>query len=145
MENQQFITPGTPIRASKQPNAINITRSCLAGLFMGKEGNNHLKSITCQVFLIFSNLSSPRGGVLLIHYPRGPFQSPKVTKNATKIIRSCLAGLFIGNEGNNHLKSITCSVLLIFPTSFPSWGDISPIHHPGLFFSAPKWPKMPSR
>ena len=103
---------------------------------MGKEGNNHLKSITCQVFLIFSNLSSPRGGVLLIHYPRGPFQSPKVTKNATKIIRTCLAGLFMGKEGNSHLKSITCSILLIFPTSSPSWGGTSPIHHPRALFQS---------
>ena len=97
---------------------------------MGKEGNNHLKSITCQVFLIFSTPSPYWSGVLLIYHPRGPFQSPKVTKNATKIIRSCLAGLFMGKEGNSHLKSITCSVLLISPTSSPSWDGTSLIHHP---------------
>ena len=108
---------------------------------MGKEGNNHLKSITCQVFLIFSNLSSPRGGVLLIHYPRGPFQSPKVTKNATKIIRTCLAGLFMRKEGNSHLKSITCSILLIFTTSFPSWVGASPVHHPRAPLQSPKMTK----
>ena len=101
---------------------------------MGKKGNNHLKSITCQVFLIFSTLLE---GVLLIHHPRGLFKSPKVTKNATKIIRSCLAGLFIGNEGNNHLKSITCSVLLIFPTLSPP----GVIYHPSITqgsFSVPQ-------
>ena len=76
---------------------------------MGKEGNNHLKSITCQVFLIFS---TSLGGVLLIHHPRGLFKSPKVTKNATKIIRSCLVELFMGKEGNkaNRHKSRAPSI-----------------------------------
>ena len=102
---------------------------------MGKKGDNHLKSISCQVFLIFS---TSLGGVSLIHHPRGLFKSPKVTKNATKIIRSCLAGLFIGKEGNSQLKSITCFLLLISPTSSPSWGGTSPIHHPRAPFQSPK-------
>ena len=61
-----------------------------------------------------------------------------MTKNATKIIRSCLAGLFMGKKGNSHLKSITCSVLLTFLTSSPSWGGTSPIHHPRGSFSEPQ-------
>ena len=105
---------------------------------MGKEGNNHLKSITCQVFLILASPSPSLGGVLLIHHPRGLFRSPNVTKNVTKMIRSCLAGLFMGKEGNSHLKSITCSVLLTFLTSSPSWGGTAPIHHPRGSFSEPQ-------
>ena len=81
---------------------------------MGEKGNNHLKSITCP--------SPSLGGVLLIHHPRGLFQSSKVTKNTTKIIRSCLAGLFMGKEGNSYMKSITCLVLLISSTFFPLLG-----------------------
>ena len=105
---------------------------------MGKKGNNHLKSITCQVFLIFSTPSPSWGGELLFHPPRGPFQSPKVTKNTTNKTRACLAGPFMGKEGNSHMKSITCSVLLISPTSSPFWNGTLLIHHPRAPFQSPK-------
>ena len=48
------------------------------------------------------------GGTSPIHHPRGPPQIPKATKNTTEISRSHLAAVFIGKEGNNHLKSVTC-------------------------------------
>ena len=44
----------------------------------------------------------------------------------------------MGKKGNSHLKSITCSVLLTFLTSSPSWGGTSPIHHPRGSFSEPQ-------
>ena len=94
---------------------------------MGKEGNSHLKSITCSILLIFPTSSPSWGGTSPIHHPRALFHRLEVTKNAIKITRSCLAGLFMGNEGNNCLESITCSVFLICPTS---WGGISRNHHP---------------
>ena len=98
--------PRAPFQSPKvTKSAVKITRSCLAGIFIGKEGDNYLKSISLP------NLSYPfplLGGTSPIHHPRGPFQSPKVTKNATMIIRSHLARLFIGKEGNSYLKSITC-------------------------------------
>ena len=75
---------------------------------MGKEENNRLESITCSVFLICPTPSPSLGGTSPNHHPRGPYPSAKVTKNGTMIIRSHLASLFIGKEGNGHLKSITC-------------------------------------
>ena len=49
-------------------------------------------------------------------------------KNLTKLTRSHLAGLLVGKERNNHLISITFTVLLIWPTPSPSWGN--KITHP---------------
>ena len=112
---------------------------------MGKEGNSHLKSTTCAILLIFSTSSPSWGGQSPIHHPRALFQSLEVTKNAIKITRSCLAGLFIGNEGNNYLESITCQVFLIFPTPSPSWCGTSLIHHPRGLFQSPKVTKMKPR
>ena len=74
---------------------------------MEKEANNCLESITCSVFLICPTQYLSWGGTPPIHNPRGPYQSPKVTKNATMIMRSHLAGFFMEKEGNSHLKSIT--------------------------------------
>ena len=105
---------------------------------MGKEGNSHLKSITCSVLLISPTSFSSWDGTSLIHHPRAPFQSHKVTKNAIKITRSCFAGLFIGKEGNYYLKSITCSVFLICPTQSLSWDGTPPIHHHRGPFQSPK-------
>ena len=104
---------------------------------MGKEGNSQLKSITCLLLLISPTSSPFWGGTSPIHHPRAPFQSPKVTKSAVKITRSCLAGIII-KEGDNYLKFITCSVFLICPTPSPSWGGTSPIHHPRGPFQSPK-------
>ena len=104
---------------------------------MGKEGNSQLKSITCLLLLISPTSSPSWGGTSPIHHPRAPFQSPKVTKSAVKITRSCLAGIII-KEGDNYLKFITCSVFLICPTPSPSWGGTSPIHHPKGLFQSPK-------
>ena len=105
---------------------------------MGKEGNSQLKSITCSLLLISPTSSPSWVGTSPIHHPKAPFQSPKVTKRAVKITRSCLAGIFIGKEGDNYLKFITCSVFLIFPTLSFSLGGTSPIHHPGGPFQSPK-------
>ena len=72
---------------------------------IGKEGNNHLKSMTCSIPLIRPTLSLAWGGTLPICYPRGP---PPATKNITEISRSHSGAIFTGKEGNNHLKSVTC-------------------------------------
>ena len=96
---------------------------------MGKEGNCHLKSITCSVYLISPTSSPSWDGTSLIYHPMAPFQSPNVTKNANKITRSRFAGLFIGKEGHFYLKSIICTVFLICPTWSLSWGGTPPIHH----------------
>ena len=105
---------------------------------MGKEGNRHMKSITCSVLLISPTSSPSWDGTSLIHHPRAPFQSPKVTKNAVKITRSRFAGLFIGEEGNYYLKSITYSVFMICLNGpFPGV-----VHHPSITTGAPiKAPK----
>ena len=75
---------------------------------MGKEGNSHLKSISCQALLIHFTMSSYWGGIVPIHHLKGLFQSLKVDKNATKITRSCLAGFFMGKEGavNQNLSPV---------------------------------------
>ena len=75
---------------------------------IGKEGNNHLKSMTCSVPLIRPTPSLAWGGTLPICYPRGPPQSPKATKNITDMSRSHSGAVFTIKEGNNHLKSVTC-------------------------------------
>ena len=138
--------PRGPFQSPKvTKNAIKIIRSCLAGHFLGEKGENHLKSITCSVLLIFITSFPSWGSASPIHHPRAPIQSPKMTKNAIKITRSCLAGLFIGNEGNNYLETITCQVFLIFPTPSPSWCGTSPIHHPRGLFQSPKVTKMQPR
>ena len=105
---------------------------------MGKEGYSQLKSITCLLLLISPTSSPSWGGTSPIHHPRAPFQSPKVTKSAVKITRSCLAGIFIKKEGDNYLKFITCSVFLICPTPSPSWDGTSLIYHPMAPFQSPK-------
>ena len=40
--------------------------------------------------------------------PQGPPQSPKATKNTTKITRFASAVFFIGKEGYSPLKIIKC-------------------------------------
>ena len=80
--------------------------------------------------MIHPTLSSSWGGAALSHDPRGPSQSSKGIKNATKITRSHLASFYMGKEGNSHLKSITYSLPVICPTPTFSWGGISSIHPP---------------
>ena len=99
---------GPPESPKVTKNTTVISRSHLAVVFIGKEGNNHLKSVTCLVPLICPTPSPSWGSTSPIPHPRGPPQSPKATKNTTKISRSHLAAVFIGKEGNNHLKSVTC-------------------------------------
>ena len=138
--------PKAPFQSPKvTKNSIDLTRSCLAGLFIGKEGDNYLKSVTCSVFLICPTPCPSWGGTSPIRQPRGPFKSRKVTKNATNLIKPCLAELFMGKEGNCHFKSITCSVLLISSTSSPAWDGTSPIHHPRAPFQSPKETKNASK
>ena len=50
--------------------------------------------------------------------PKGPPQSPKVTKNATNMTWSCLTSFLMGKEDYNHLKSITCYVIPFCLTPF---------------------------
>ena len=111
-------------------NATKIIRSCLAGLFMAKKGNSHLKSITCSVLLTFLTSSPSWGGASPIHHSRGPPQSPKATKNTTEISRFASAVFFIGKEGYSPLRIIKCKVSLTRPTPSPSWGGTSPIRCP---------------
>ena len=131
--------PRAPFQSPKvTKNSFKLTRSCLAGLFIGKEGDNYLKSVTCSVFLICPTPCPSWGGTSPIHHLGGPFKSPKVTNKATNLIRPRIAELFMGKEGNCHFQSMTCSVFLISPTSSPSWDGTSPIHHPRAPFQSPK-------
>ena len=87
---------------------------------MGKEGNSHLNSITCSFLLILTTFSPSWGDISSIHHCRALFQSPKVTRNAIKIIRSCLAGHFFGERGEQsseiyHLFSTPDFPLSLFP------------------------------
>ena len=126
-----FITCPSPQRLPSDPQKFHWdNQSHLARSFMGNEGNSLLKSTTCKVPVICLTLSSSWGGKALVHDPRGPSQSPKVTKNATKITRSHSAGLYMGKEGNSYLKSITYSQPVIHSTPTPSWSGISPTHPP---------------
>ena len=59
----------------------------------GKEANSHLVSITCQVVLICLTLSLFKDDASPMW---GPPQSPKMTKDTTKIIRPLLSWLFYG-------------------------------------------------
>ena len=52
------ITPGAPGYSPKVTKKVTkMTRSHLASLVMGKEGNRHLKSITCLVLRLVPTLS----------------------------------------------------------------------------------------
>ena len=110
----------------------------LAVCFMGKEGNSHLKTTKCQVFLICPTPSSSLGGASIICHPRGPPQSLKATKNTTKITRFGLAVFLVGKEGNSPLKTTKCQVFLIRPTPSTSLGGASPIRHPRGPTQSPK-------
>ena len=103
------ITLGAPHHSPKVTKKVTkMTRSHLASLVMGKEGNRHLKSITCLVLRLVPTLSPIWGGKSPIYPPKDPFHSPKATKNATKVARFHFAGLYMDEEWKRHLKSITC-------------------------------------
>ena len=74
--------------------------------FVGKEGNSHLKTIKCKVFLISPTPSPSWGGASPIRYPRGPPQSPKAAKNTIKTTRFGSALFLVGKEGTTPLKTI---------------------------------------
>ena len=121
---------GPPQSPKAAKNTTEITTFGLAVFFVGKEGNSHLKTIKCQVFLICPTPSPSWGGASPIRHPRGPPQSPKATKNTTQLTTFGLAVFFVGEEGNSYHKTIKCKVFLIRPTPSPSWGGASPIPHP---------------
>ena len=78
---------GPPQSPKPTKNTTEITRFGLAVFLVGKEGNSPLKTTKCQVFLIRPTPSPSLGGASPIRHPRGPPQSPKATKNTTKITR----------------------------------------------------------
>ena len=54
------VTPGAPPQSPKSiKNTTKVPRSCLASVFIGKERNNHLKSVNCEVPLICPTRPSP--------------------------------------------------------------------------------------
>ena len=129
---------GSPQCPKASKNATEITRSQLACLFIGKEGNSHLKSVTCLVPVICPTPSTSWGCLSPIHHPRGPPQIPKASKNATEIIKSYLARSFMGKEGNSLLKSTTCKVPVICLTLSSSWGGTALFHDPRGPSQSPK-------
>ena len=84
-----------------QDNQILLSRT-----FLGDRGEQ-----SPEIYHLFSPDFSHRsphlGGASPMHHPRAPLQSPKMTKNTIKITRSCLAGLFIREEGNNYLENLS--------------------------------------
>ena len=111
-----------------------------------KEGDNTLKSVTCQVPLICPTPSPLWGGTSPIPHLRGPPQSQKVTKNTTEISRSHLAAVFIGKEGGKSPKICHLLSLSNFSYHIPSLGMIywpSVTHRAPL--RAPKQQKIPPR
>ena len=54
-------------------------------LFNGTVGEAPLRTIKCEVFVSLPTLSTSWGGLSPIRDPRGPPQSPKVTKNTIEI------------------------------------------------------------
>ena len=120
---------GPPQSPKAIKNTTEISKLRLASVHIGKERNNHVKSVTCEVPLILPNLSPSWGGTTPIRHPRGLPQSPKATKNTTEISKLRLASVFIGKERKNHLKSVNCAVPLICPTPFLPWGGTTPICH----------------
>ena len=97
---------------------------------MREEGISPLRTIRCSVFPKRLTPSPAWGGASPINHPRGCPQSPKATKNTTKITRFCLPTCFMGKEENSLLKTIIRNVFLICPTLSPSCGGASPIRHP---------------
>ena len=94
------ITNSSPQGPPQSPKAIKntteISKLRLASVHIGKERNNHVKSVTCEVPLILSNLSPSWVGTSPIRHCRGPPQSPKAAKNTTEITKFGLAVFFVG-------------------------------------------------
>ena len=134
---------GPPQSPKATKNTIEISRSHLAAVFIGKEGNNHLKSLTCKVPLIWPTQSPSWGGTSPICLPKGPPTSPEATKNTIKISRFLLAAVFIGKEGKKSPE--ICHLLSPSNSSYPvphlGW-SLTHLSPQGPPLRAPKQPKV---
>ena len=95
---------------------------------MGKEGNNYLKSVSCFAPMIVTAPAPSYSGKPPIHHPRAPPQSPKLTKNATKMKRS---DSYSWVRGELSPEIYNLIVPLICPTLSPFQGGTSLIITPG--------------
>ena len=107
------LTPRDPVRA---PNLPKIQPKLPHFTFIGKEGNSSLQNCIYRFHCSRPALSASWEDTSPICHPAGFHQSPKSTKNTTKVTTFYIVATFTGRKGNSPLQNCIYQFFCSRPT-----------------------------